>query len=197
MSAMANEIDDVVNAYMRWFGAPSRVVPGTIATAPRRPLALVAYLPSEEEKKDPEANLTLIGTAGLSSMPIATDFRTEMAIEVVGSPAEPDLEALGSALAEIACAPLKTGRPFRKGELLGNVQLPIFSAFQSALLVDWDPVDGFEFPKLDPPVSLLRLAPLYEDEAAKLQGSQDRTRKYLAWTLAGLAPADPGRRSIA
>jgi hypothetical protein len=194
---MADAIDDVVQAYTKWFGAPSRVVRGSIATSPPSSLALVGYFPSENEKGDPEADLTLLGTAGLKTLPIARAFSTELALEVAGTPADAEFDALGEALIDVATAPLKTGRRFSKGDLLTNLQLPLFSAFRAALLVDWGLADPFLFPGLDPPVSLLRLVPLLESELQHLRKVGDRSDEYLGWTLRGLAPEDPRRRPFA
>src|SRR3990172_6641238 len=98
---MADAVDEVVQAYTSWFGKPMRVIRGELATAPPRALAVVVYLPTEEEREDPEANLTLLGTAGLSGMPIVREFKTELAIEVTGAPDDSTLKSLADALVDI------------------------------------------------------------------------------------------------
>ncbi|WP_189546278.1 suppressor of fused domain protein [Streptomyces gelaticus] len=154
---------------------------------------MVVYLPDEIEQLDPADDLTLLGTAGFGSEVLCADFPCELAMEVMGKLDEVSAMALAKALAELASVPLENGLPFRDGQILTNVSLPLFPRFSMVMLIDWDSVYGFRFPAPVTDVGLLRVVPLFAVEADFVESSTDRHGGYRALINRGMIPADPER----
>ena len=185
-------VTEVIDSYAAFFLAPApETLPFRLKAPAGEDLAIVVYLP-----EDPEAT-TLLGTAGLSAFAVGDGFRAEIAMEVKGSVEPAVRRALADAIVTLAAAPLKTGRPFVMNQTLGNVRLPLFDKFGFAMLVDWDPTYGFVLPKLSGPVSLLRLVPLFESEAAYIEAQPDGRRGYLDLVNMGMDPEDYEREPVA
>ncbi|MEU9564071.1 hypothetical protein AB0D16_18880 [Streptomyces sp. NPDC048161] len=154
---------------------------------------MVVYLPDKTEQLVPMDNLTMLGTAGFGSEPLCSDFPCELAMEVKGKPDEASVAALAEGLAHLASAPLESRLPFRNGEILTNVSLPLFPQFSTAMLIDWDSVYGFRFPAPAAEVGLLRVVPLFAIEADFVEAFLDRCGGYRALINRGMTPADPDR----
>jgi hypothetical protein len=184
--------DDIIQGYTKWFGAPARILDQTVDQPPIVMVRVPVYLPVDEED-----DTTMIGTAGLCAVPIGEGVKAELAMEVKGALDKPAVAKLAEALIDIGLAPLKTGRRFAMDQILTNLTLPSFSRFHTALLIDWDPVNGFVFPQVREPVSLLRVVPLFEDEAREIEAAADRKAAYLALRNRGLEPEDFERESTA
>jgi hypothetical protein len=184
----------VLEAYANWFGPPSRIL-----TAGRKPpgdVGAVVYLPSRDEQADPEANLTFLGTAGFGAMSICRGLRCEIGIEISGVLDDDAVEENAGALLDLASAPLETGRLFQVNQMLSNFAFPAFPRFDHAMLLDWDPIDGFRFPPPCQEIGLLRVLPLHLAEVRLVETYADRNEGYLYLFNQGLQEADPNRDSV-
>jgi hypothetical protein len=185
-------VTEVIDSYEAFFLAPPpETLPFRLKAQAANDLAIVVYLP-----EDPEAT-TLLGTAGLSAFAVGDGFRAEIAMEVKASVDPAVRRELADAIVTLAAAPLKTGRPFVMNQTLGKVRLPLFDKLGFAMLVDWDPTYGFVLPKLPEPVTLLRLVPLFESEAAYIEAQPDGRRGYLDLVNMGMEPEDHEREPVA
>jgi hypothetical protein len=187
----ANEVERVVKAYEEHFGAPSSTPRLKTSFPGLSDIAVVVYLPT-----DPEVNTTQLGTAGLSLASIAKGSKAELGFEVSGTLSKASILEVGKALVDLGLAPLTTGKLFETNQVLTNVSLPLFPRFTLALLIDWDPVYGFTFPGLEPPVSLLRVVPVFESEAKFFELSKDKRDAYAKLFNWGLKPEDPKREAV-
>src|SRR5262245_16869007 len=195
--AMTDEFTtSIVRAYTQWFGAPTHTVRFALKTPTTMDVAVVVYLPDDAEQKGPEGNITLLGTAGFSSAMICRDFKSEIGFEVKGPLDETNEHAMATALVELASVPLETGRQYEMNQILTNFSFPVFSRFRFAMLLDWDPIDGFRFPSIPEEIGLLRVLPLFEAEAKFVESFADRREGYLALFNRGLRPEDPNRGSV-
>jgi hypothetical protein len=149
--------------------------------------------PVGKEVDDPVANSTLIGTVGAAAAGMVRGVTCELAFEVRGTLDEPALQANGEALAFLATVPLRTGRAFALHDLLTNLSLPAFPGFDIALLVDWDPIDGFRFLPPFESIGLLRVLPLLPSEVNHVEQFKDRGEGYLSLFNRGMDEVDPGR----
>jgi hypothetical protein len=185
----------VSKAYTEWFGPPVELRRVPVPGVPHQ-LGIVVRPPTEEERTDPIADLTLLGTAGFAAAGICEGLRDELGLEIAGTLDETATDQNVEALAKIASAPLETGRLFRANQILTNLELPAFPRFGAAILVDWDPIDTFRFPEPFEDTGLLRVLPLHLDEVEFIEASDDRTDAYLALFNRGMREADPGRESV-
>lgn len=156
----------------------------------------MVYLPNEVEQMDPVTNLGLLGTAGFSSAKICADFPCELGIALKGPLGEASVDSLAEALVELASVPLKTGRLFNDGQILENISLPGFPRFTMALLVDWDPMDGFRFLAPHAGTAFLRVVPLFPAEADFVESRTDRKKGYCALVNRGMVDQDPDRGPV-
>jgi hypothetical protein len=183
-------VSAILESYGAYFDPPAEVLPFHVKSKAASDLAIAVCLP-----QDP-GGVTTMGTAGLSAWPIAADFNAELAIEIKDS-VEPEVRRkLAQAIVDMGTAPLQTGRPFIMGQTLGNVTLPLFERFGCAMLIDWDPVYGFEFPNLPEPVTLLRIVPLFDAEAKWVEKQRRREDAFLSLFNSGLVPEDYDREPI-
>ncbi len=182
-------IDAVIAAYEGYFGVPTALIPFKVASADASDLAIAVWLP-----EDPDG-ATFLCSAGLGAWPIGDGFRTELGIEIVGEVAPADRRKMAEAIVDIGTAPLKTGRPFIMGQTLGNVELPVFERCKFAMLMDWLATGGFAFPGL-PDLALLRIVPLFENEAKWVETQPDRRRAYLDLYNSGMEPEDFDRAPV-
>lgn len=189
-------IESIITGYTRLFSSPTRIIHFSRTGSRPCKSAVVVYLPDETEQLDPSGNLTLLGTAGLASAALCADYPCEFGIEIRGSLDTDSADTLAESLVHLTSAPLATGQPFRDGQILTNVSLPSFPRFTMAMLIDWDAVDGFRFPKPSSNIGLLRILPLFETEADYVESFTDRRRGYLSLINQGLIATDPERDSI-
>jgi hypothetical protein len=185
--------EELVGAYESWFGPPvtlaqagNDVAGGAIGIVHRRPVG--------KEIEDPVANATMLGTVGASAAKVVGQTPGELAFEVRGTLDESALDANAEALLDLASAPIRTGRPYVLHDLLSDLALPAFPGLDTALLVDWDPVDGFRFLPPFQGVGLLRVLPLHPSEVEHVMGFADRGDGYLSLLSHGMDEADPTRR---
>lgn len=191
---MSNQFaQSVTRSYGKWFGEPTRSIRFDDRQSPVSDAAVLVYLPSEKEQKDVDGNITMWGSAGLSAFKLCKDARCEFALEITGNASVESVEAMAKALFDLAIAPLVTGRVFERNQILRNLALPGFERFSSALLVDWDPLDGFLFPSPSDDVGLLRVLPIFESEIKFIESEGDRSGAYLTLFNRGLVPEDPER----
>lgn len=183
-------VADMIEAFAAYFGPTSATLPFRLQSPAGSDVAIVVHLP-----EDPGMP-TLLGTAGMSALPVGDGFRTEFALDVKDALDEAHWQELAEAVITIASAPLKTGRPFQMQQTLGQVRLPLFEKFGFGMLVDWDPVYGFEFPGLTEPIILLRIVPLFESEATWIEAQPDRNVAYLQLFNRGLLPEDYEREPV-
>ncbi len=169
MSPHGPDVTAVVGAYTAHFGPPEEVLPFKSPGGLVQEAAVVVYLP-----EDAEASTSMLGTAGLSVVPLGKSFFAELGMEIKGSVPQTVRGDLAEALIDLASAPLKIARPFAVNQILTNVHLPLYDRFTMAILVDWDPVYGFKFPNLPRDVTLLRVVPLFESEAKYIEAAKDR-----------------------
>ena len=186
-----NEVDRVIKAYGDHFGEPSSTPRLKTTFAGLSDIAVVVYLPT-----DPEVNTTQLGTAGLSLASIGNGFSAEIGVELSGALTKDSILEVGKALVDLGLAPLATHKRFEVNQVLQNLALPRFPRFNLALLLDWDPVYGFTFPGLEPPVSLLRIVPVFESEARFFESAKDKREAYLKLYNWGLKPEDPSREAV-
>ncbi|MFG3244820.1 MULTISPECIES: hypothetical protein [unclassified Streptomyces] len=193
-SARHEFVSSVLAAYAEMYDLPTRTLRLSRTGPPPSEVAMVVYLPDKTEQLVPTDNLTMLGTAGFGSEPLCADFPCELAMEIKGEPDGASIAALAEGLAHLASAPLESRLPFRNGEILTNVSLPLFPQFSTAVLIDWDSVYGFRFPAPVAEVGLLRIVPLFAIEADFVESSLDRCRGYRALINRGMNPADPHRK---
>lgn len=186
----------ILSSYTAWFGPPTRIVrmPGRSSVAPDT--AVVAYLPSQADQKDPEGNLTLLGTAGLGSAMICRNLQCELGIEIQGALGQDAIEENVGALLDLASVPLETGNQFEVNQVLNNFWFPAFPRFEFAMLIDWDPIDGFRFPAPCQEIGMLRVLPLYRTEVEFVESFSDRNEGYLSLFNRGLREADSDRGPV-
>lgn len=189
---MSKDVEEIASAYESWFGPPVTVIRGRTGAEPP-PIGVVHRVPVGKELDDPVANVTLLGTLGASSAGVVQGLARELAFEVRGTLDEPAIRANAEALADLAEVPLRTGRAFAVRDLLTNLSLPAFPGFDTALLVDWDPVDGFTFLPPFENIGLLRVLPLLPSEVAHIEGFADRGEGYLSLVNRGMDEVDPTR----
>lgn len=178
----------VIEAYTNFFGAPAELMPFKIKSD-AIDLVIAIWTP-----EDPDGH-TQLGTAGLSAWAIADGFPTELFIEIKDEVEHEIRRKLAEALVDIGIAPLKTGRPFVMGQILTNVEIPLFERFKFAMLMDWDPVYGHEFPEL-PGMALMCITPLFEVEAKWVLGEPEPHRAYLDLFNSGMVPNDYDRDPV-
>lgn len=189
-------LSQIVSAYEEWFSPPIRVLrPSQDAT--RIDVGVVVRPPSEAERADPISNLTLLGTAGFGAAEICLGHGCELCIEVQGMLDEDAIEANAVALVSLASVPLETGRKFEENQILTNISLPAFPRFRSAMLLDWDPIDGFRFPPPCEEIGLLKALPLHPSEVEHVESFADRTEAYLSLFNRGMNEGDPARQPVA
>ncbi|MGW1411819.1 hypothetical protein [Streptomyces sp. NPDC002403] len=185
----------VLAAYTEMYDPPTYTMQiSHRGSPPGSELAVVVYLPNETEQLVPTDNLTMLGTAGFGSEPFCADFPCELAMEITGVLDDASVAALAQGLAHLASASLENRRPFRDGEILTNLSLPLFPRFSMAMLIDWDSVYGFRFPAPATEVGLLRVVPLFALEADFVESFPDRHESYRALINRGMVPADPDRK---
>ena len=191
-----DDLAPILSAYTDWFGPPTRTVrlSGRLSAAPD--VAVVVYLPSQDDQKDPEGNLTLLGTAGLGPAMICRDLQCELGIEIQGGLSEDAIEENAVALMGLASVPLETGNRFEMNQVLNNFSFPAFPRFEFAMLLDWDPVDGFRFPAPCHEIGMLRVLPLHRAEVEFVESFADRNEGYLSLFNRGLQEADPDRGPV-
>lgn len=189
---MSDGPEGLIGAYESWFGPPVTLIRGRAGAKPA-PIGVVHRLPIGKEVDDPVANVTLLATVGASSAGVVRGMARELALEVRGTLDEPAIRANAEALADLAAAPLHTGRLFVLNDLLTNLSLPAFPGFDAALLVDWDPIDGFTFLPPFQGIGLLRVLPLHPSEVAYVEGFADRGDGYLSLYNRGMDEVDPRR----
>ncbi|MCI3227031.1 suppressor of fused domain protein [Streptomyces sp. NP-1717] len=188
-------IASVIAAYAELYGPATRVRRFSRTEPPPGDSAVVVYLPLEAERIIPQGNLTLLATAGFGSQEICVDFPCELGIEIRGSLDECAAAALAEALVELAEVPLEGGHLFHDGQILTNVSLPVFLRFNTAMLVDWDSVDGFRFPQPLAEIGCLRVVPLFAEEMKFVESYADRHLAYRALRIRGMDETDPDRDS--
>lgn len=186
----------LVAAYEYWFGSPTRLLRSPARESVRVDVAVLVYRPTVTDQQDPEGNFTFLGTAGFGATMIYRDRRCELGIELQGSPAEAVVEEAARALVELGSAPFETGRPFEKDQILINFSFPTFPRFDVAILLDWDPVDGFRFPAPLHDVGLLRVLPLHKSEVDFVETFADRSEGCLSLFDRGLHVSDPDRNAV-
>jgi len=187
-------LSPIVSAYTEWFG-PTSIVRST-RDAPPIHIGVVVHLPTTGEQDDPIANLTMLGTAGFGAAQICQDFACEVGIEVQGVLDEAAIMANADALVSLASVPIETSRKFEVNQILTNFSFPAFPRFTSAMLLDWDPIDGFRFPSPCDGTGLLRVLPLHPSEVEHIESFADRNEGYLSLFNRGMREADPERAPV-
>ncbi|MFC9066886.1 MULTISPECIES: suppressor of fused domain protein [Streptomyces] len=189
-------IASVTAAYEELYDPPTRTIWFTRTKQPPEKCAVVVYVPTEAEQRDPDGNVTLIGTAGFGAESLCVDQPSELGVEIKGALDEHAVDSFAAALVELASAPVRTGRLFSDGQVLSGLTLPRFSRFTMALLVDWDSVYGFRFPEPASAVGLLRIVPLFPEEVDFVENFEDRHDAYRALIYRGLDATDPERAPV-
>lgn len=191
---MPNRISESISRrYADWFGEPTRSMSFDDQQHLVSDAAVLVYLPSEQEQKDADGNITLWGSAGLSAIRLCKDMPCEFALEIKGHASAKNVEDTAKALFDLATAPLLTSQVYAKNQILSNLNLPGFERFAFAVLVDWDPLDGFVFPAPSDHVGLLRVLPIFESEVKFIESEDDRNGACLTLFNRGLVPEDPDR----
>jgi hypothetical protein len=188
--------EELVGAYESWFGPPVTLLPAETGGA-EEGIGIVHRRPIGKEVDDPIANATLIGTVGAAAAGVIRGMACELAFEVRGTLDGPAIRANAEALAFLARVPLRTGKMFVLHDLLSNLSLPAFPGFDTALLVDWDPVDGFRFLPPFQGIGLLRVLPLLPSEVDHVERFEDRGEGYLSLFNRGMDEVDPEREPAA
>lgn len=156
------------------------------------PVQVLFFVDDEDEDEEPA---TYIATAGLCER--SFDWApggAELMLCVTGDYEPEELDSLGQLLGHLALALRSVETPPVPGLLLEVGPLPIFEGMTCLLLAQWDQGEGGLL-EADPPVRLLSVNPLYEEEAAEVvKLSEDEA---LAWfDKHGVDIDDPLRDSV-
>jgi Suppressor of fused protein (SUFU) len=154
-------------AYAKWLGAPEDIVKMRRASpdgiAPDE-IDILFFLPIAGPNED---NITTVATAGMSSRQQLGPYpHVELALELKGAVPESDRPILARNLADLASVPFRERRPFHPNSVLEGVKLHPFDKMTFGLLSKWDILQDVTLSDVDPPVYVLRLTPLHENEAA-------------------------------
>jgi hypothetical protein len=156
------------------------------------PVKVLFFVDDEDEELEPT---TYIATAGLSAR--SFDWApggAELLLCVTGDFEPEELEPLGQLLGHLALALRTVETPPVPGLLLEVGPLPIFEGMTCLLLTQWDQGEGGLL-ETDPPVRLLSVNPLYEEEAIEVVKLSEE--EALLWfDERGVDIDDPYRDSV-
>lgn len=127
---------------------------------------ILFYLPAVTADLSSEENTTIVATAGMSSRVMCgPDKFIELIYTFVGSCNNDERKKVAEQLAWLAMIPFKQKRYFTPGMVLENFKLYPFTHCSYAVIADWGILAPSFLPKIQPPVRLLKVIPLYENEA--------------------------------
>lgn len=180
---------ELQRAYQEWLDTPTR----TIHLHARDPRP---GFPSEMDVhifEDTQATpFVYLATAGLSAQPLpGAPQRIELVLVAAGRFGA-ELEPMARRLGELTMRPYRDSRPLTPNMVLGDVSFPVFTRMSSVLLADFNIQSADYLPSLNPPVRILRVTPLFEEEAVIAQNIGD-LELYHRFQVEGINHEDPRR----
>ncbi|MCS6900562.1 MAG: suppressor of fused domain protein [Myxococcales bacterium] len=156
------------------------------------PIQVLFFVDDEDEEAPPT---TYIATAGLCSRTFGwAPGGAELLLCVTGDYKPEELEPLGQLLGHLALALRSVEHEPVPGLVLEVGPIPIFEGMTCLLLASWDQGEGGLL-ETDPPVRLLSVNPLYEEEAMEVVKLSEE--EALAWfDEHGVDVDDPLRDSV-
>jgi cell wall assembly regulator SMI1 len=182
---MTHRLTKIRKAYDAWLDPPDHVLslrrPESDPAVPSE-MDVLFFLPVPEDRLPDDQELTTIATAGMSTREMQGPSRlVELVLWVRGRWRIDELEPTGRRLAELAVAPYREGAMFAPNLVLRGISLPLFARMSCALLTDHGIYSPEYLPGLRPPVRLLQLHPLFEEEADIVEqiGDLEANRRFL------------------
>jgi hypothetical protein len=156
------------------------------------PVRVLFFVDDEDEDEPPT---TYIATAGLCARTFGwAPGGAELLLCVAGDYEPEELEPLGQLLGHLALALRNVEHEPVPGLLLEVGPLPVFEGMTCLLLTQWDQGEGGLL-ETDPPVRLLSVNPLFEEEAVEVVKLSEE--EALAWfDEHGVDIDDPLRDSV-
>src|SRR5262245_44248805 len=187
---------DLRNAYEQFMGAPDNIIEFRRNAGDENvptELDILFFLPIEGPGED---NVTMVATAGMSSKTMNGPYeRVELAFEFKGGCEKDDRELLAKQLAELAVVPFREHRYFAPNMALDGIHLHPFDNMTFALVTKWELLGDINLPGIQPPVTLLRLTPLYESEARLAEEIGD-IEAFTRFRHRGMIPEDFERKPV-
>jgi Suppressor of fused protein (SUFU) len=185
-------LQDIYDSYTAWQGAPAHILKFEDDPQPALPIHSLLYLPIEKE----EVFESSLYTAGMSAHVMSEECpHAELNLDVLGRHPMDDYERLGQGLINIIRARFQQGLDFIPNSVIRNISLPLFEKMNSLLITDWAKGVQEYLPDLEPPVRLLRVLPLFDSEAAKVEAIGD-LNTITAFVKSGINWADPSREPL-
>lgn len=190
------QMDDIERAkqgFLAWIDdEPDQELVVASNTPEEAPVRVLFFIDDEDEDEEPT---TYIATAGLCSRSFEwAPGGAELLLCVTGDYEPEELEPLGQLLGHMALALRSVDAAPVPGLLLEVGPLPVFEGMTCLLLSSWDQGEGGLL-ETDPPVRILSVNPLYEEEAVEVVKLSEE--QALAWfDEHGVDVDDPLRDSV-
>jgi hypothetical protein len=143
-----------------------------------------------------EDNTTVLATAGASSRELDGALtRIELAVELTCRLAQAGVEVVARQLAELAVRPHRRALAIQRGTVLDGLRLWPFEMMPYCLLAPWNLYDASELCGTAQPVELLRVVPVFAEEATLVAVLGPRAG-IDNLVRAGLVPENPHRQPV-
>ncbi len=185
MPADALTLAAIRDAWTRRMGPPDRTLALTRRAQDRNLPETMEILffgtPGADRLPDDQAYL-YVATAGLALAPPGdAEERAELLLDVRGRYDHAQQEEIGRDLAELAAELYAGGIAALPNRVISGVRLAPFREMDSVLLADVGVEEPDWLPGLDPPVRLVAVVPLYDEEADVIEriGGREASRRFL------------------
>lgn len=185
MPADALTLAAIRDAWARRMGAPGRALALTRRARDRNlpeTLEILFFATPEEDRLPPDEQYLYVATAGLSLAPPGdAEERAELLLDVRGRYDESEREEIGRDLAELAAELYAGGIAAGPNRVISGVRIAPFREMESVLLTDVGVEEPDWLPGLDPPVRLVGVVPVHEQEADVIEriGDREASRRFL------------------
>lgn len=163
------DIDKLREGYKSWYGEPNRVFHFFIEpeNSHQFQLDIFVYYPIEEE----DLPTTAICTLGLSLLCLAQDNKnplSELVLELSGKQAESDCKKIAESLVNLVEKGLLKSSCITAEEIYPHQVIPSNPDLNQFMVIDWGVGTTDYLPGIEPYVKLLRVVPLFSEEANQL-----------------------------
>lgn len=181
------------DGYLNWIGPPTMTIPVRVQSTDTDAATNVEVHIFEERDDEP---FVYLATAGLSRQSATIGASPiELVLVASGRFTGDDLQKYAHRMIGLITSELSKEVTLASNVVLDNLQLPIFEKMTSALLVDFNILTEEDLPT-DPPVRLLRITPLYREEAEAAKELGD-TELYHHFHSTGIDYESPNRPQVA
>lgn len=185
MNEAAITLPKLLTAYELWSGKPVASLQLRRNEASDRiptEMDVLFFQPEETDNVPEEEFFTSIATAGMSTraMP-GSGERAELVLRVQGKYPLDELQKLGRKLAELAVVPFREETSFAPNLVVSDISFPLFDKMSCALITNWGVYSPEYLPDIRPPVQLLWVKPIYEEEAEVIEkiGDEEAARRFM------------------